>query len=152
MLPELFLMASPKDCCFLTCVSQKHTLSTKAGYGVHSSHAKSPSCPRGQNWHHTRGWCFCCGVSPEHPTEHLAVCPGITLTQSLLCENPTIHLPWLKRKGLWSVMLNADKRATETKGKPNSSAFNTLIRNLEMCCLSLWWLQKTLLNFSVELN
>lgn len=71
-----------------------------------------------------------------------AVCPGTTLTQSLLCENSTIHLPWLKREGLWSVMLNADKRAIETKGKPNTSAFNTLFRNLEMCCISLWWLQK----------
>lgn len=27
-----------------------------------------------------------------------------------------MHLPCLKREGLWSVMLNADKRTTETKG------------------------------------
>lgn len=77
----------------------------------------------------------CCRVLSL--TEHLVVCAGTALIQSLLCENPTMHLPWLKRERLWSVMLNADKRTIEMKGKPNSSAFNTLFRNLEMCCLSL---------------
>lgn len=66
----VFDAQSQGSCCCLTCVCQKHALSTKAGYGACSSHAESPSCPRGQNWHHTRGWCLCCRVSPEHLAEH----------------------------------------------------------------------------------
>lgn len=39
MPPELFLMASPREVAASLCVCQEHTLSTKAGYGVHSSRA-----------------------------------------------------------------------------------------------------------------
>lgn len=48
--------------------------------------------------------------------------PGTTLTQFLLGESPTVNLPQMKRERLWSVMLNADKRDIETKGKSSSSA------------------------------
>lgn len=53
----------------------------------------------------------------------------------------------MKRESLWSVTLNADKRAIETKGKTSSSAFNALFKNLEMCCLSLRWVLQVLLIF-----
>lgn len=127
-------------------VCQECALCKNAACGAQSSMSRNLMSQRGK-LAHSRGWMALLQVLNSVLQATKDVCPGTTPTQSLLGENPTVNLPQMKREGLWSVTLNADKRAIETKGRTSSSAFNALFKNLEMCCLSLQWVLQVLLIF-----
>ena len=92
---------------------------------------KATHAPEGKTSIIPKAECLCCRVSPEHPADLQGCLPWNNSDTVLVI----IHLPWMKRESLWSVMLNTDKRAVETKGKPNSYAFNTLLGTLR-CAVS----------------